>query len=83
MTTTNITPEQAKRLCHLIQTGHEIGVDSDGNIAYALTKLSQAMTLLGMDWSLNWSSKQWKTEPVVAMLRDWADALEKLNENNH
>ena len=80
MTTTNITPAQARRLCNLIDIGHEIGMGSDGEIVYALTKLSQAMTLLEMDWSLDFSGKQWNTAPVVAMLRDWADALEKLND---
>ena len=85
MTTPKITPTQAMQLVRLIPIGREVGVDNEGNIVYASTELSTAMQVLGMHWQGNWDSRTstWKTVPVVAMLRDWADALEKLNENNH
>ena len=81
MTTTNITPHQAKRLCDLIGIGHEIAADSNGDIVYADTKLGDALDILGLHSKLVWhgTPAKWQVEPVVAMLRDWADALERLN----
>ena len=73
--TTKITPTQARLLCDLIGMGNEVGVNENGDIVYAGTRLSNALDILDMDWDVVYA------EPVVAMLRDWADALEKLNDN--
>ena len=81
MQTPNITPSQAMLLISLIPIGHEVGVDSNGDMVFAKTKLSEAMETLGLEWRLTWADKKrWEVEPVVAMLRDWSNALEKLNE---
>lgn len=76
---TNITPTQARRLCQLIDSGPVISLDSNDNITYSETRLSDAMEMLGMDYRLKGGGSKWITEPVVAMLRDWANALEKSN----
>ena len=80
--TAKITPIQAAYLCRLIEAGREIGVDSEGDIVFANTKLSEAMDVLGMRRHINWDGKKWEFDSAVAMLRDWADALEKINDQN-
>ena len=81
MTISNITPEQALLLCRLIPQGNVVGVDAKGKIVYTETKLSEAMDLLGMHRHSNWDAGKgkWSSALVVAMLRDWANALETLN----
>lgn len=81
MTKPNITPEQALLLCRLIPQGNVVGVDAKGKIVYTETKLSAAMDLLGMHRMSTWDTetRKWSSALVVAMLRDWANALETLN----
>ena len=78
--TTKITSTQAAHLLSLIGVGHELGPDGDGNIVYGGTKLGDAMHILDMRSKLVWNGQKWLNEQAVQMLRDWADAVESLND---